>query len=425
MTDTEEKTPPGLNEPEVTILSDHAAEEVIGGEQDPLEDLLGLDGRLVTVLDILRHRETRCPLSIAIYGDWGTGKTSAMRWLAKQLTLWNGQSNFRKIGHPKVYPVWFDPWKYRTREDVWRGLISEVILHCISVSELDIENVLSRMSKAAKQMGRFLGRSFLHAMSQVKFGVGVEVSGQTMRDILDEWQKTNRPDKAFLNEFESEIKYWVSEFLPQTEAPDGKGAYNDRIVLFIDDLDRCLPDVTLEVLEALKLYLNVPNLVFVVGLDRSVVDSVVLKHYTELGVEGPKSRQYLNKMFQVELDVPPAEPAISKFFEAQIKELDRVTRGLWSKKLEHAGSVEIIGGKKSVKDVIHGAISRLGSTNPRELKRLLNSTLLRARTAMMDRKLGGKSDALRFAQGAQSYLLQRMIRDQFVGEEAAVRRNVT
>src|ERR1700686_3850445 len=45
--------------------------------------------RLGAVLDILRHGNTRCPITVAIYGDWDTGKTSAMRWLESQLREWN------------------------------------------------------------------------------------------------------------------------------------------------------------------------------------------------------------------------------------------------------------------------------------------------------------------------------------------------
>ena len=56
------------------------------------------------------------------------------------------------------------------------------------------------------------------------------------------------------------------------------------MVVFIDDLDRCLPEVTFEVHEALKLYLNIDKLIFVVGLDRRVVQAHVEKHYEKNGL---------------------------------------------------------------------------------------------------------------------------------------------
>jgi predicted KAP-like P-loop ATPase len=82
------------------------------------------------------------------------------------------------------------------------------------------------------------------------------------REIYEEFDKANHPEKAYLNQFEDTLKSWVKGFLKD----------DARIALFIDDLDRCMPQVTLEVLEAIKLYLNIPQIIFVVGLDRSVVD---------------------------------------------------------------------------------------------------------------------------------------------------------
>lgn len=64
--------------PKMTILADHPSRS----EED---DFLDLESRLGVVFDILRHRQTRAPITIAIYGDWGTGKTSAMHWLARRL----------------------------------------------------------------------------------------------------------------------------------------------------------------------------------------------------------------------------------------------------------------------------------------------------------------------------------------------------
>jgi hypothetical protein len=65
----------------MTILPDYPA-----GLLAEYSDLLGLKSRLGlgTVHDILRHGNTRCRITVAIYGDWGTGKTSAMRWLEPQ-----------------------------------------------------------------------------------------------------------------------------------------------------------------------------------------------------------------------------------------------------------------------------------------------------------------------------------------------------
>ncbi len=74
-----------LEAPKVTILADHPTLE-----HDNSQDRLDYEHRLATIFDIIRHKKTACPMTIAIYGEWGTGKTSAMRWLQSQLEDWSG-----------------------------------------------------------------------------------------------------------------------------------------------------------------------------------------------------------------------------------------------------------------------------------------------------------------------------------------------
>src|SRR5579859_7165553 len=187
--------------PRMTILSDHPATDAQGSP-----DELDLPSRMGAAFDILRHRNTKTPITIAIYGDWGTGKSSAMRWLETRLAEWNTLSEEERKGHPRVYPIWFDPWKYNCREDVWRGIIAEVILAFFQVGNLDRQNVVPRLREAAKQFGAFLGRGFLHALANVELKLGakdgpeVGVKGEMFRDIYDEYERANHPEKAYLNQ---------------------------------------------------------------------------------------------------------------------------------------------------------------------------------------------------------------------------------
>ena len=71
--------------PRMTILSDHPILRVGEEEKRREPDSFMLESRLGAVYDIIRHKNTRAPLAIAVYGDWGTGKSSAMRWLSDQL----------------------------------------------------------------------------------------------------------------------------------------------------------------------------------------------------------------------------------------------------------------------------------------------------------------------------------------------------
>ncbi len=381
-----------LHPPRMTILSDHPILRPGEGEEQRETDSFTLHSRLGAVYDIIRHKNTRPPLAIAVYGDWGTGKSSAMRWLSDQLTDWSKLSKTERKNHYSTRTVWFDPWKYTKREDVWRGLVAEVILRAIDLDGASMHTVV----EAAKQFGLFLGRSFLNILSSTKITAGAEEAGAevdlaALSKIADDYRQTTHPEKAYLNDFESALRNWVDRLLSKDE----------RMVIFIDDLDRCLPEVVLEVLEALKLYLNIPKLIFVVGLDREVVDAVVKHHYDKNGLGKDKAAHYLDKMFQVEVEIPPSQTQMEDYLKHQIAAMNTASEDYWSKSLT--------GWKRDYREIIESKIATLAEDNPREIKRLLNSTLLRGTAAARHDELGGK-EAERFTQGCQVYLMQCVLR---------------
>jgi formylglycine-generating enzyme required for sulfatase activity len=76
-----------------------------------------------------------------------------------------------------------------------------------------------------------------------------------------------------------------------------------RLVVFVDDLDRCLPEKAIQVLEAIKLFLDVPGCLFVLGLDPEAVEAAVRARYRG----EVKAREYLEKIIQLPFILPPIE----------------------------------------------------------------------------------------------------------------------
>ena len=343
-------------------------------------DSLRLRTKLAPVYDILRHPETETPLSVAIYGDWGTGKTSAMKWLEGMLIEWNRNGD-HSLGKP-VRPVWFYPWKYHKKKDVWRGLIAEVILATISIRGATLE----RVKTAVKRFGLFLGRSFLHALSGMKLVHG-EKSGAS-GEIYEEFQQLVRPAQAYLNEFEATLGKWIADTISDA---------GERMVIFIDDLDRCLPKVALQVLEALKLYLDIPDLIFVVGVDRVVIDQLIQKLYGDLGLEKHKSKKYLAKMFQIEVTVGPSDQQAEEFLDEQLAGLGNYESAYWTRDLAD-----------DERQLFRDVVLRLAQRNPREIKRLLNSALIHGAGA-----LHIADQPFSFAQGMQVFLVRRVLDERY------------
>jgi Leucine-rich repeat (LRR) protein len=342
--------------PVYTLLHDSPLIDV----EELKAESFGLQAKMGAVYDAIRHPDMRTPFTVMVSGGWGTGKSSSMRWLEHQLKAWYGiAAKDKKL--VKVDTAWFYPWKYQEKEDVWRGLIATVILASIDLEHVDTSKVI----KAAKQFGSFLGLGFIRAVGalKVKFGdakLGGELAldGKELSGIIEEWGKHITPHKAYFNDFEHALESWVKESY--------KG--NHRLCIFIDDLDRCLPDIALQVLEALKLYLNVPNLVFVIGVDKDVINKIVAKRYEDMvgtaamgGPEsnpmifGHKAEQYLEKMFQVEVDIVPDEEQIGSFLESQLAK-----SSVWNELGHH-------------QPVFHRLILREAKNNPRAVVRNVNT----------------------------------------------------
>ena len=369
--------------PTLTIVPDSAL-----ASDDPDADTFDLARQVGPLFEILRHPGTETPFAAAIYGDWGTGKTSAMRWLEGRLDQWNQWAKTELKNDEDVRIVrtaWFYPWKYHEREEVWRGLVAEVILACLS----DEDYTLESFTRDAKDLGRFLGRSVIKVLSSTKVSVGVvEADLAALKDIAQDLEETVSPAAAYLNEFEKVMGAWVESSLAEKE----------RLVVFIDDLDRCMPDVALQVLEALKLYLNIERLMFVVGVDKTVVDQLVVKRYGEMGVDEEKARDYLAKMFQVEITLAPTEGEVETFFAGIIASPGTRPGKAWST------------GKTRWSPSSAEPGVDLAKRSPREVKRLVNSVLIYATGVRRSKLIAATGvEPLTPEQGVQDFLLRRIL----------------
>ena len=382
---------------DITVLGDNAA------TMDELKgDTFNIAYHIGPIFDIIRNKNTKTPLTVGIYGTWGTGKTTAMKCLDKMLKVWKEKG----VSEDKVTTrnVWFYPWKYLTKEDVWRGLIAEVIIQATDFKNADTQTVV----KSLRLLAGFLGKSALDVASNMEFAIsGLKVKGRIFRQIRENFQQANHPELSYLNSYEEAFKEWTKGVL-------GK---NKRMVIFIDDLDRCMPEVALGVLEALKLYLNIDGLVFIMGLDRAVVDAVVKEHYRKfnlaagqdregkekgkednpegsagekdiLGVD--KSRDYLDKMFQVEVYLAPKEKEVQEYVDTMLKEV---------KYKNQCGT--------KFYELFRGKILQHARRNPRQAKRMINCSLMRGAGAKHIKK---KDEShLRFEQGVQIFFLLKVL----------------
>ncbi len=369
--------------PKITVLSDNPVSLA-----DMKSDIFNFHYHLEPVYDIIRHEKTQMPLTIGINGKWGTGKTTAMQWLFDALEKWK-QSDESK-GKVKTRNVWFYPWKYHKKEDVWKGLIAEVILNVTDFENASTATVL----KSLKLLSAFAGESVLDILSDTEFEVaGFKVKPGVIKKIKKNFQKANHPEKPYLNEYEDAFKDWIKDALSRN---------NERMVIFIDDLDRCMPDIALQVLEALKLYLKIDKLIFVIGMDIGVVKEAVKAYYKDKHIEDIDAGCYLDKMLQVELQLSPLQKEMDIYLDEQLQTVE------YEQNLEYKDGQ----GNKRFYGLFKRLISKYGGRNPRQIKRLINGSLIRGAGAERIEK-EANNDGLVFEQGVQIFFIQKILERQW------------
>ena len=296
------------------------------------KDALDFMPYVETLVDVCKTAST--PLTIGVFGTWGSGKTSLMKMVQKKL--------------PEGYTVaWFDAWKYDKEETLWRAFLLNV-LHAVRdkvkegepVEELDyLETMLYRAIDIEKAGGVTIDLLKLGskvAQGAVQIGLSFIPGAAALGKIVEELQKagTGNISESALDAIQRErTKIHIEQvrFLEQfqdkfhTLVEQHVTNNSGRLVVFVDDLDRCLPEKAIEVLEAIKLFVDAPGCVFVLGLDQEVIAREIEMKYKELGEkkddEGEQhftieGMRYLEKIIQLPFQIPPIEQFnMSEFVE--------------------------------------------------------------------------------------------------------------
>jgi len=331
-----------------------------------LDDQLGFAPFRRAVYDIIAQTP-QTPFTIGIFGTWGSGKTSLMLMLQDDLERANRRSQGRDGAGRALYRVvTFDAWKYSQEQLLWRALLLRVLatlrppdppeqaegkpttepdstrqlreeldhLEGSLYRDVDWEekgNLTVDYSEALKGAGAGLLKlgfavlpgigTVTHALrladnalkaAQEKVGAGdVAADAATLfrafrRDVVRHHQEHLDSLELFQKRFSELVRTRIMD-------------QGQRLVLFVDDLDRCLPEKAVEVLEAIKLFLDVPGCVFVLGLERNVIEQGIRVKYKDFATVPGGSvpivgSDYLEKIIQVPFNLPPIDSADIRAF---------------------------------------------------------------------------------------------------------------
>lgn len=207
------------------------------------------------------YSEMPTPFVMAIHGEWGSGKTTLIKKIKSRL------DNKIKNGSKENWETLeFDAWEYE-RTDIVSTLLQKIQN---KYSEQNTEHV--------KNFGKAVGSFVLDAALRKTVGLTKDEAQQHFQE--------------FFKQIET-IKETTEKIVA-----DG------RLIIFVDDLDRCLVDNVLDMLEAIKMFLSVKNIVFVIAVDMEKIERAwELRYKSEQGkTEG---RAHVEKLFQLKLSLPP------------------------------------------------------------------------------------------------------------------------
>ncbi|SEL65362.1 KAP family P-loop NTPase fold protein [Nonomuraea pusilla] len=286
-------------------------------------DLLQFRRYVDPLVSVITNPHTETPFTIGIYGAWGSGKSTLLQMIDERLLDRHGDRFVR---------VHFNPWVHRREAEMLLPLLNA--LH----DEL-AKDPRQRFTDTVKRLGAImLNLAADELLKKLKLeSMSVERIGRLAQQYAE-----------LRGQVDSQAGRLRGLLQEEADRLAGQGR---TIVFFIDDLDRCEPDQIIDLLESIKLFLDLRNVFVVMALAKEVVDRGVSVKYQSFGFPPGQHAaigdEYLDKMIQLPLHLYPLGPAEVRRFIAESRpgELAKA----------HVATLE-----------------RIVVPNPRKIKRVLN-----------------------------------------------------
>jgi predicted KAP-like P-loop ATPase len=194
---------------------------------------------------------TTGPFTIGIFGEWGTGKTSLMKLIEGYLSR-----------NKSIATIWFNAWRFEKEDEPLFPLIATIIREIEKNSEF--LDVLKDKGKSLLTALRAVAYGFTGELEVDVPGVGKVKGKFVAKDMIDRVKElSNDPIRN------KSIYIDAYDALSNINIPD-----TSKIVIIIDDLDRCFPDHAIKLLESIKLILNQPGFIFIIGVARNIIEGI-------------------------------------------------------------------------------------------------------------------------------------------------------
>jgi len=362
---------------------------------------------LAEQISALATNKAMLPISIGVFGTWGTGKSTVLKLAESQL----------KAAQPQPLIVKFDAWLYQGFDDA-KAALMDVVATSLTEAAAGNTPLLTKIATFSKRINYFralglaadfgIGMAFgipPGLLTKAGGAIGSLVAGtgsasdadalkEVRKDVATGWADLVKPKE------EKSPPQEIAKF--RAEFSDILNDLGRPVVLFIDNLDRCLPTAAIGTLEAVRLFLFLPGTAFVIAADEDMIRHSVSRHFED--INSRHVTDYLDKVIQVPLRVPQVSAedlraymyslfvsfyAPSKLGEVQKLLLESLQKA-WEGKSFTKENVNALAGAPpkllealSVSDRLAPILATAPriNGNPRIVKRLLNAITLRQQLA--------------------------------------------
>lgn len=327
-------------------------QKFIGYSDEPtIYDSLGIDSYYEGFKTFIENCNT--PLTMAIQGDWGSGKTSALKLIeqkidskeldkfgmATQESLQNAIKEFRE-GNRKCHVIWFNTWQYANF-----GMDDNLILALLAHlnSELDIitqKNTFNNVKKILKDFKKDASETAFQFLAE-QFG-----ASSVYNKVEEAVQKLASLNNIhFVTQTIVALKQEIQKTILEEMNDD------QRLVIFVDDLDRLEPKAAVDLLEGIKNLMDCKKCVFVLAIDAEVVYQGVSSKYGD-SMNKEKEKMFFDKIIQVPFYIPMQKYDTKRFLVKEFLNCDGVTPDYYDKYVR--------------------VVRKLVGNNPRSIKRIFN-----------------------------------------------------
>lgn len=376
-------------------------------------DFLNFNEIAESIRDLITEKELM-PISVGVFGDWGAGKSTILELTANALDK----------EEQEYIQIHFDAWTFQGYDDAKAALLETIAAQLVEAAA-DDEKLLAKALDFANRIDkvRFMGLMAEGATAisgmptfgaiQNFFGWVSDATDEEDDDFDLEHVQKDAKDLGKLGKRANGLVKAKKRFSPPKEIREFRKSYVslleafDRpVIVYIDNLDRCLPENTISTLEAIRLFLFMPNTAFVVAADPDMI-RLAIPHFHK-GASVRHQTDYLDKLIQIPVHVPRPGVAevraylimlISQDRKIPTEEFDRLREELeeslklsWKQeqvsvddlldKCELDGVAELREEFKIAEQLAKIlAESANINGNPRIVKRLLNQIKMRKQTA--------------------------------------------